>query len=455
MLNKDRLKKIEIQDKTILANVIASFGVKGFSLILSFFTMPIYIRFFHDQAVLGVWYTLLSIMNWVLFFDLGLGNGLRNKLPKCLIDNDTNKAKGYIASTYFSVVGLVLAWAIVGFIIIYNVSWNRVLNIDESLLSISVIRQCILIVFLGILIQFVTKLVTSILYAIQLSAVVSLLTLITTAITLILVCISPSKDAAANLIRMSWINVVAVNLPYLIATFFAFATKLKKYIPSLKDFSTNLAKEIMNVGVVLLWLTLVFMVISYTNEFLISFFTDSSKVVEYQAYNKLFNAISSLFTLALAPIWSAVTKALAEKKYSWIKRINQRLLLIGAIVFTFEILLVPFLQNFINLWLGENYIQVDSKVAVIFVISNTIYYIHNVNTSIGNGVSYFKTQLIWVTFAAIVDIPLAWIFVNITGSWIGVIVANIIALIPFELLEVININRFLEKKIIHANGDSI
>ena len=360
-----KIKNMQAANKEILANVIGSFGIRGLSMILSLFTMPAYIRFFQDQSVLGVWYTLLSIMTWVTYFDLGLGNGLRNKLPKCLVDNDTKSAREYIASTYISVFVLVIIWMIVGNIIISVINWNRLINIESTLIDSHTLTLTVRIVFLGIMLQFITKLITSVLYAVQRSAVVNFLTLLTTVLTLILILMSPSKDVASNLIRMAWINVIAINIPYIFATILIFVKKINNFIPQKSDFSIKKARQILNIGVVLLWLQIVFMVISNTNELLISHFANSADVVSFQAYNKIFNTISSLFTLALTPIWSAITKAQAQKKYSWIKKLYIRLLLLGVVVMGCELAVVTMLQKIVDIWLGTGYVLIESTVAVI------------------------------------------------------------------------------------------
>ena len=84
--------------------------------------------------------------------------------------------------------------------------------------------------------------------------------------------------------------------------------------------------------------------------------------------------------------------------------------------------------------LGKGVIEVNTMYGIAFVFSSSLFVLHNVNTSIGNGISYFKIQLIWMTFAAIVCVPLTYVMVQITGSWIGVVVANSISLLPYEVL---------------------
>lgn len=444
---KNKTFQLYDSNKEIILNIIGAFGIRGVSLIVSLFTMPAYIRYFQNQSVLGIWYTLLSVLNWVLMFDLGLGNGLRNKLPICLAKNNISEAKSYIASTYVITLFIVLLWSISGNILIPVVNWNSILNVKPELVSNEALICCIRIVFFGIMVQFIFKLITSALYAVQKSAVVNLLTLISTVIILLAVCFSPVGTVEENLLRMSWINAIAVNLPLLIATIVMFSTVLKRVIPTIYDFKFRCAKEVLHIGVTLLWLQLIFMIISNTNEFLISHLTNPESVVQYQAYNKIFSAMSSILALALTPIWSAVTKALGENKYEWIKKLNSTLLLSTIGVLIIELSVVPFMQPVVNIWLGRGIVDVIIQYSILFAISNTIFFLHNVNTSLGNGVSFFKIQLIWMTFAAIVDIPLAYIFVKIFGGWIGVIVANIVALLPFEIFEIIYFKRFINQKI--------
>lgn len=439
------LKKLFKQNKEISLNIIGAFGVRGISMIISLFTMPAYIRFFNNQMILGVWYTLLSLLNWVLFFDLGLGNGLRNKLPVCIAKNDYKSAREYVSSTYFSTLIIISCWTIIGFLILPKLNWNEILNIDSSIIDNNALGNAIEIVFLGIMIQFLLKLITSILYALQLSAIVNFMTLATTVITLSIISFLPSQSASQNLETMAWVNVLAVNFPYLIATIIVFATKLKKCIPKPACFTRKCMKEVLNIGLMLLWLNLVFMIISNTNEILISHLTGAASVVEYQAYNKIYSTLSSIFTLALTPIWSAVTKASAENKYAWIEKLNRVLLKFCIIVWICELAITPFLQFALDIWLGRNYIKVNWETAIIFAFFNGIIFLHNVNTSMCNGMSFFKIQLFWMTFAAIVDIPLAVLLVDILdGNYIGVVLANIIALLPFEVIEILAFKNYIK-----------
>ena len=153
-----------------------------------------------------------------------------------------------------------------------------------------------------------------------------------------------------------------------------------------------------------------------------------------------------MVSLALTPIWSAVTKASAQKKYSWIRKTYKLFLCGTALCFLTELCLIPLLQWGVNLWLGANTIAVQPSYALVFVCSGTIFVLHNVNTSIGNGLSYFNVQTRWMSVAAAVFVPLSWLLVQVTGSWIGIVMASGLAILPYEALAPVMTLRWIKKK---------
>lgn len=430
----DKLYKISDTNLNIIKNIIGTILVKGSSLVFSILLLPAYLRYFENQIILGIWYTILSILSWVNLFDLGLGNGLRNKLPAALITNDIKCAKEYISTTYILMAGVSFFVALAGWISIPYLNWNLIFNVDMLLVKNEVLIESVQIVFLGIIVHLVLKIITSILYAIQKSAVVNALLLLSNFIVLVLITIIPSKDLSTNLITMSIVNVCAVNIPYIICTFVLFAFVLKNVIPSFTSFQPKYIKGILGIGISLLWLQMVFMVLSSTNEIIISNFTKPEYVVEYQAYFKVFKTAAMAVSLALTPIWSAVTRAQVKGNYLWIKKTYHVFLVLTIICFIGELCVIPILQRLMDVWLGNNIIETHASYAVVFAFSSAIMVLHNVNTSIGNGLSYFKLQIVCMTVAAVVFIPLSYMLVKITGSWIGVVIANSISLLPYELL---------------------
>ena len=100
----------------------------------------------------------------------------------------------------------------------------------------------------------------------------------------------------------------------------------------------------------------------------------------------------------------------------------------------------------IDVWLGRDAIEINLFYALIFVFSSTMAVLHSVNTAIGNGLSYFKVQMIWMTFAALIFIPLSYALVHRMGGWIGVVIANTLSLMPYEFFAPFFTMKMLDKQ---------
>lgn len=433
-------------NKIIVKNVIGAFAVKGMSLVVSLFTMPAYLRFFNNESALGLWFTILSVLNWILNFDLGIGNGLRNSLAKAITENKTDEAKKYISSAYVS-VGVLCVVISAAFIAIFDfINWNSVFNIKSSVVSPEALLLTVKIVFVGIVLQLFFKLISSVLYALQMSSINNFLSLCTSIINIIAVSVLPSGSNDKNMVVMAIVHTFSVIFPLLFATVLIFSGKrLRKCIPRFRYFSFKHAKVVLTLGGMFLFVQLAYMVIMSTNEYLITLFYENSAVVDYQIYYKLFSLGATIFSLALTPVWSAVTKALAEKNYKWIRGIYKKMLLLSFVGGILELMIIPFLQIFVNIWLGESAISINIIYALAFAILCTLMIVNSVMSSIANGIAELKTQAVCFAVGAILKIPLAWLLVKATGSWIGVVWANAVVLCIYCIIQPITINKSLKK----------
>ena len=443
---KNKVLKTNENNKTILYNTAGAFLVRGGALLISLLTMPAYMTYFGDQQILGLWFTVLSVLSWILTFDLGIGNGLRNRLVGTLLNDDQIKTKKYISSAYGIVGGIVLVLTVASLVGFKFINWNVIFNISKNIVPRETLNITVFIVFFGIILQFLLKLITSVLYAMQKSALNNFLNLLSSLAILLYVSFAKSHNISSNLISLAVVNVVAVNLPLLFANVIIFTKKLRGCRPEIKFFEKKYAKDVLKLGSNFFWIQIMYMIISVTNEFLITWLTEPKMVVEYQIYNKLFILIGTIFTLALTPIWSVVTKALFERNFSWIKQLYKTLKIMALFAVICEFAMIPFLQFVINLWLGSNAIQVNYLYAVVFAISGSIFIWNGVLSSIANGFGELRIQKIFFTIGALINVPLAWLFVSLFQSWIGVVVANIVSMSLFCIIQPIWLDKFLDKQ---------
>lgn len=431
MINKIRnqLHKASENDKIVYQNVIGAFVVKGGAFFVTLYTLPAYIKFFKNDEVLGMWFTILSLLNWILNFDLGIGNGLRNYLSMALSINKKEEVKRYISSAYCSIGIIVVVLSVLFPFIVHKVDLNKIFNISNEIVSGKTLYIVAIIVFVGLMLQFWLKLINSVLYALQKSYVNNFLVLCTNVMILLIAQFYPSGNNEQNIVVMAVVHALAVAIPLLVAFVWVFWKKIPYALPRIKYVSKIYAKSVLSIGGVFFFVQIAYLLIMSTNEFLITKTSGNTFNVEYQAYYKLFSLGSTIFALTLTPIWSVITKAKAEGNYNWIQKIYKKLMKLSILFCVAEFAIVLLLQPIMKIWLGESGVtNINYSAGIIFAILGCVMIINSVLSSVASGVGELKTQAICFGIGAVLKIPLAFLLVKILGTWIGVVISNVLCM---------------------------
>lgn len=432
-------------DRNVRFNAICSYLIKGASILVGLLAVPAYMRYFRSSEALGTWYTIQTILQWILVFDLGIGNGLRNRLAAALVSNKKDEICSYVSSAY-RLLGCVCALLVlIAAFAASVVPWNLVFNISEETISADALKTCMSIVMCGVVVQMLFQLINGILYALQQSFVVSGLALVSNTLILMFISLSSTGSDEANLVSLAVVNVVCMVLPLIITTVVVFKRRLLGCDVDFRQFNFTHAKESLSTGLVILFLQLTWVVVASTHSFLISAFRSPSEVVEFQVYYKIYYTLSSLAAIALVPIWSAVSVAKAEHRYHWIIKNYFKCLLLAGLVALVCLVTAPFVQFGFDIWLGSNSFDVNMSYIFIMSVFATMFVLQNVNASIGNGLSFFRVQVVCMGLAAVAMVPLASVFCRLTNSWIGVVSATIVSILPFQLIEPFACIRYLKK----------
>ncbi len=439
--------KVRMSERTrsVALNALGAYGVKGASLLVSFFTLPAYIAYFGDQVALGVWYALLSIINWFNLFDFGIGNGLRNSLTRALATGDMQGGKTAVSSAYAS-AGIIAICVCAALLMAEGlVPWGELLRVDAAVVGEGVLVLSVRIVTVGIMARIVLGLATSVLYAMQRSALVNACSLVSSVMMLAYVALFRNHASAEEgLVILSVVHAVAINVPAIILTPIVFR-ELRSCLPSLRFVRLDVAKSVLSVGVKILWLTLAANVVFQMHPVFISAFVSPEAVVEYQAYFKVFNTCSSLLTLALVPVWSAVTKAQAEGCFRWVRKLHSLLVLAIAGVVVAMAVVAVMLQPLFDIWLGAEAFTVRPACVAVMVAYGAVCTLHGVNTTFENGLERLGLQMVLVSLAAAMTAPLSWWFANAMGDWIGVVMGSMLAILPYEVASPMVMGRHLRR----------
>lgn len=445
-------ENMDENSKIVLKNGTSSLLIKGSSLIIAIFTTPAYMRYFDNNAVLGVWFTALSVLAWVFYFDFGIGNGLRNILAKLITSGEHKSAKSYVSSAYIFLGILTFIIGAIFLTFVWIINWNSFFNIDASELSKNTLKIAMLITVTGILIQFILRLINSILLAAQKSFIPNLLSMITSTSLLFFVVICNHLDKNNNIISLALFYILAVNIPLIIISFTTFSFSLKKYRPSFKCFNFQHAKETLKLGGSFLYLQIAGIIVGHTSvTFLITRLISPETVVSFNVYDKIYNQVYVIFLLILFPVWSATTKAYTEKKYSWIKKTLNIYTLLALALFLFQFLLLPFMQYIFNIWLGDVSIIAETNTQLINIMYNGVLLFYSLTATFCNGIGQIKKQVLWMSIGAALVIPLSLFAIKINSHFTSILIAKALALLPYVIIQFIWLNRFLRKKILDEN----
>jgi len=388
------------------------------------------------QEKFGIWVTLLTVINWVSFFDMGIGNGLRNKVTECLSQDEREGAREYVTTAYVVMGGAVTAAAILYLIMSRAVSWDAVFN------SKSVDRGDMYllmgIVVVGALVNFAVSLAIQLYYSVQKASAGSLGNFISQAGTLLLLGYF-LKFGTLTIKGVALINMGVLVVTNLILnwTFFRGHTYL---LPSLKYFRREKIRSLVMLGGKFFVIQMASVVILTTDNMIITRLLGPEHVSGYNIVSKLFSLIIIGHGIILAPLWSAYTEAYTRGDGEWLVR-NRRIMYLlmlpivaGAGVLFF---IYPFI---IKIWIGEE-LGISRSLVALFSIYTVIYTWSNLHMHLLNGLGRVKYQLpVWI-FQGAINIPLSIYFVRVHNMGVnGVILGTALSLVIFAIMAPLELN---------------
>ena len=118
---KGLLTKGNARSKRAKKNILLTIVIKGFGILIGFIYFPLSLDYL-GAIKFGIFLTLLSIIDWFLNFDIGIGLGLRNKFGESVARDDDEKAVLYVSTAYFVLGSIVVLLTMV--LLILNFGLN-------------------------------------------------------------------------------------------------------------------------------------------------------------------------------------------------------------------------------------------------------------------------------------------------------------------------------------------
>ena len=409
-------------------NVAVAFVCKGGSIGVSLLMVPMTLSYL-TKTEYGIWLTMSTIISWFTFFDIGLANGLRNRLGEAMARNDTVLARTYV-STAFGMLGLVtLIIGVCLFISNGFINWSSVFNTNPEMSR----ELGIIMLFLGVFfcINFILQIANIVLATMQRTAINDIVALVGSVLSLggMWVLIQSTSSSLKNAIFVfSGIPVIvsALLFPYV------FGVKYKFLMPSIKFFKKKRMHDVLGVGFQFFIIQLSVLVMFSTTNVIITQLFSPEDVVPYNISFKYFSVITMLFNLAMAPLWSAYTEAFVRGDFGWIKHSLKKGMILWGGAVLMVVIMVCVAGVVYKVW-TKGIVDVPFAITLSVAFYTVVATWSNIFAIMRNGVGKIRLSLYNCMVTMVVFIPLA-VFLGKQLGVFGVPLAMCIISLPGAIM---------------------
>ena len=431
--------KNKLANNRLTKNIVGNYIMKILAMIVSFFLTPAYMNFFYSNKVLGMWFTLVAILNWIMMFDFGIGAGVRNNLVLALEKKDSLEIAKIIVSGMVANTTIVIFFCVIQHFVVESINWYTVLGIGEEDVSISNLKLIIHILAIGISLRMFASFVSHIYYAMQKAVASSIMAFFSNLLILLYMIIIPSNGSEQDIVGLAIVHAICYNIPVLIAVIDIFCVKLKNVKFRINCLDRRHLQMITGVGVNFFYLQILITLAFGVKEIMITWFAGAGQVVDYNVYQKVIGLAGTLFALALVPIWSEVTERYVQGRIDDILILYKKGEKIKFLIGIGQFILV-FLFPIVNkIWLGNNAIKVSYVDLFIFAIYNLEYMLIMLNYNFLCGMSKIKELSLTLTIMVVLNFLLSYFGSFVWKSWAMVMAASVIASIPALIVTTITI----------------
>ena len=431
------MKDYSQRSKLLYKNIIASIAIKGYAAIISLMLVPLTLNCLGTLKN-GVWLTISSILLWIDQMDIGLGNGLRNRLAIHIAHQEIKEARQTISSTIAMLTCIVFPLLIVLLLLAWNADVYGFLNILPE--EIPELRLAILYAIIFVCLTFVMKFIGNFYMGMQLPAISNLLISLGQTIVLIVTWVL-YVNGKATFLSIAIANTASPLLIYFLAYTYTFYIRFPKLRPSFHLINLKSALELGNLGLKFFWIQIASVIQFLTTNLLISKFYTPALVTPYQIAYRYISLSMIVFTIICMPFWNATTDAYERNDIVWIRKANQKMnwMIAGIVVLLLCMIIVsPWVYQ---IWIGDA-CQVPIGMTIMVALYNFLLIISMRYSYFLNGIGALRLQT-YMTVMTIIFIPSVYLVCTQTNNILWLIAVMCICVTPSFIVNMIQFHKLL------------
>ncbi|MEJ5961286.1 MATE family efflux transporter [Pedobacter immunditicola] len=429
-------------ERTLLAkkNIAGVFLFKGGSVVISLLLIPLILDYI-SPSQFGIWLTISSFLAWFAFFDIGLGNGLKNKLAEAIAAGDLPLARIYVSTTYFIITLISMVLLLLFLLLNFFLDWTRLLNAPLNLAQ--ELSTIVLVVFSLFAVQFVLQLINVVTAARQNMVITSLIGFLGNLLSLIVIFIL-NKTTAGSLLNLALASTIIPLFILLLFNIQLFSGSYREFAPALKFVKLPYIKDLLGLGIKFFIIQIGLLFLYNTANLVIIHVISPEAVTSFNIAFKYFSILTMICGIVMAPFWTAVTEAHAKGDIPWIRRTVHHLMKFCMALF-FAGLLMLLLANFVySFWVGPE-IHIPFSLSFLLFVFTVINTYRSVYSFYFNGTGKIMLQLYLISVSGLVNIPFSIFLGKLMGTS-GVILATTILCAFCAVVETIQYQKLINKQ---------
>lgn len=430
----------EERSKYVKLNIWLGGIVRGISILTSLMLVPLTIDYISSELY-GIWLTLSSVVHWMASFDIGFGNGLRNKLGEAVALGDFKKGKIYVSTTYALMSIIFILFAVLLFFLAARIDWSAFLNVsDQYNATLTRVAQTLFVTFS---VQMILKLIQNVCQAFQFSALASFFDTLGNILVLLFIYIL-TITMAPDLVMIGVVFSISPLIVLIIASIVLYNGRFKCIAPHVKYVRPRFFKDIFNLGSEFFVIQIASLVLFQMINILISRMCGAEQVTNYNVAYKYLSVSTMVVNIVIAPFWSAFTDAYIKGDHAWMSHIYGKLMkLFGCAVLCilFMVMISPYVYQ---IWIGDE-VQISMMMSLFIGIYLAILIWEIIHTNLIYGIGKIRVQLLYSLIIMALFIPLA-LLLGARYNIYGLLMTMILVHLPGVYLGRCQILQLLENK---------
>lgn len=435
-----KIGHINSRTRNVMVNTMASGIMKVCSMVCSFIIVPITIDYLNPENY-GVWMAITSILYWIAFCDIGLGNGMRNYMAEAIAKEDWSAAQSYFSTALFFLSVIAMLIGVVSIPWIYVCDLNALFNTQS--ISPVLLANTLMVAVTCSLIQFIVKCIGMVYIALQKYAYNDIILFLGNISSVIAVFIL-TKTTEGNLLYVV-ISYMVLPIMFFLLAAIPLLNKYPALKPCFQSVNIDAARKVVfkGLGFFVIQLTSCLVIFGSANVFM-SHYCGPEQVTVYNVAYKVFFVLTTIYTISLSPLWNAYTDAAVKGDFVWIKKTFWGSFRMWILTSLGGLVLLSLSGWLYKIWIGDSVI-VPFSVSVCVMLYIFIFNLNNWATYLINGFNKIYVQI--VTSIVATALYLVAVYV-IKGSWgiVGISACMVCAYLFMAVIHIYQCYLFINNK---------